>query len=99
MAVLGVRGRLCQVGIHPAPRTVDMHRVFWRELEVLGARLYTREDWEQAVALVASGRVPVDALVSAVVPLADVADALRPALPPAAWSRCSSTAARAAPAA
>ncbi|WP_336920986.1 zinc-dependent alcohol dehydrogenase [Aquipuribacter sp. SD81] len=75
VAVLAVRGRLCQVGIHPRPRTLDLHRVFWRELELLGARLYTREDWAEAVALVHDGRLPVADLVSDVVPLAEVATA------------------------
>ena len=30
--VLGVRGRLCLVAIHPRPREVNLHRFFWREL-------------------------------------------------------------------
>jgi (R,R)-butanediol dehydrogenase/meso-butanediol dehydrogenase/diacetyl reductase len=30
-AALAVRGRLCLVGIHAAPRTVDLHPFFWRE--------------------------------------------------------------------
>ncbi|MEJ5867206.1 alcohol dehydrogenase catalytic domain-containing protein [Pseudokineococcus sp. 5B2Z-1] len=72
---LAVRGRLCQVGIHAAPRTVDLHRFFWRELELLGARLYSRPDWEEALRLVASGELAVDRLVSEVVPLDEVADA------------------------
>jgi threonine dehydrogenase-like Zn-dependent dehydrogenase len=28
--VLGVRGRLCLVAIHPRPREVNLHRFFWR---------------------------------------------------------------------
>ncbi|GAA1324468.1 zinc-dependent alcohol dehydrogenase [Pseudonocardia xinjiangensis] len=75
VAALAVRGRLCQVGIHAAPRTVDLHRFFWRELELLGARLYTRADWEEAVRLVASGELPVDRLVSRIVPLEEVGEA------------------------
>ena len=41
--VLTTRGRLVMVAIHPQPREVNLHRFFWRELELLGARLYQRE--------------------------------------------------------
>jgi (R,R)-butanediol dehydrogenase / meso-butanediol dehydrogenase / diacetyl reductase len=73
--VLGVRGRLVMVAIHPQPRPVNLHRFFLRELQLLGARLYDRRDFEQAVTLVATGVVPADALISAVVPLDEVASA------------------------
>ncbi|MGC5567868.1 zinc-dependent alcohol dehydrogenase [Streptomyces sp. FR-108] len=67
--VLGVRGRLCQVAIHPRPREVNLHRFFWRELTLVGARLYDRSDFELAVALVADGTIPAERLISKVVPL------------------------------
>ncbi|MFC7278657.1 zinc-binding dehydrogenase [Paractinoplanes rhizophilus] len=68
--VLGVRGRLCLVAIHPQPREINLHRFFWRELTLVGARLYERADFEQAVALVAGGTVPAELLISKIVPLA-----------------------------
>ncbi|MFD4510036.1 zinc-binding dehydrogenase [Streptomyces sp. NPDC058457] len=67
--VLGVRGRLCLVAIHSQPREVNLHRFFWRELTLVGARLYDRADFERAVALVADGTVPVERLISKVVAL------------------------------
>ncbi|MFJ8110991.1 zinc-binding dehydrogenase [Streptomyces sp. NPDC096132] len=69
--VLGVRGRLCLVAIHARPREVNLHRFFWRELTLVGARLYDRSDFERAVALVADGTVPAGRLISKVVPLAE----------------------------
>ncbi|MCX3058292.1 zinc-dependent alcohol dehydrogenase [Streptomyces beihaiensis] len=69
--VLGVRGRLCLVAIHPRPREVNLHRFFWRELTLVGARLYGRADFERAVALVADGTVPAQRLISRIVPLAE----------------------------
>jgi (R,R)-butanediol dehydrogenase/meso-butanediol dehydrogenase/diacetyl reductase len=69
--VLAVRGRLCLIAIHPRPREVDLHRFFWRELTLIGARLYDRSDFEEAVRLVADGTIPADALISRIVPLAD----------------------------
>ncbi|MFF6783668.1 alcohol dehydrogenase catalytic domain-containing protein [Streptomyces sp. NPDC012510] len=67
--VLGVRGRLCLVAIHPRPREVNLHRFFWRELTLVGARLYDRADFEKAVTLVADGTIPAERLISKVVPL------------------------------
>ncbi|WEH13039.1 alcohol dehydrogenase catalytic domain-containing protein [Streptomyces sp. VNUA24] len=69
--VLGVRGRLCLVAIHPRPREVNLHRFFWRELTLVGARLYDRSDFERAVELVADGTIPADRLISKVVPLTE----------------------------
>lgn len=65
------RGRVVMVAIHPRPVPVDLHRVFWRELELLGARVYEREDFERAIALVADGAVPADELVTTTVPLSE----------------------------
>ncbi|MGW4027435.1 zinc-binding dehydrogenase, partial [Streptomyces sp. NPDC005009] len=73
--VLRVRGRLCLVAIHPRPREVNLHRFFWRELTLVGARLYDRSDFEIAVDLVSEGTIPAHRLISEVVPMADAASA------------------------
>ncbi|WP_258069685.1 zinc-binding dehydrogenase [Arthrobacter sp. SX1312] len=70
--VLATRGRLVMVAIHPKPKEIDLHRFFWRELEMFGARLYQREDFEEAVRLVADGAIPARQLISRVVSLDDV---------------------------
>jgi (R,R)-butanediol dehydrogenase / meso-butanediol dehydrogenase / diacetyl reductase len=66
---LRVRGRLVVVAIHNQPVPVDLFRVFWRELELIGARVYERRDFERAVALLADGAIPSAELISAVEPL------------------------------
>ena len=73
VAALGARGRLVAVGIHAEPRQVDMKRVFWKELQLLGARVYERSDFTAAVRLLERGAIPVDALVSRTDSLADAA--------------------------
>ncbi|MFY1614844.1 zinc-dependent alcohol dehydrogenase [Micromonospora sp. WMMD736] len=73
--VLTTRGRLVMVAIHPQPRPVNLHRFFWRELELLGARLYRREDVVEAIRLVAAGVIPAQELISRVLPVAGVTDA------------------------
>ena len=66
-----VRGTIVVVGIHPEPRAVDLQRIFWRELTIVGARVYERTDFETAVELVSSGVIPTRALITRVVPLAE----------------------------
>ena len=66
---LGPRGRLVMVAIHPQPREVNLHRFFWRELTLLGARLYARADVAAAVELIATGAIPAAQLISRIEPM------------------------------
>jgi 2-desacetyl-2-hydroxyethyl bacteriochlorophyllide A dehydrogenase len=65
-----VRGTLVVVAIHPVPREINLQRLFWRELTILGARVYQRVDFEKAVKLLDGGVIPADLLISKIVPLA-----------------------------
>jgi len=75
-ALAKVRGRLVMVAIHNQPREVDLKQVFWRELEIVGARVCQREDFETAVELLQRGIVPAAELISRVVPLSGTQAAL-----------------------
>jgi 2-desacetyl-2-hydroxyethyl bacteriochlorophyllide A dehydrogenase len=75
ISALAVRGRLVVVAIHSTPTPVDLHRVFWRELTLFGARVYERVDFEEAVRLLSIGEVPASQLVTRVVPLTEMASA------------------------
>ncbi|MET0784310.1 MAG: alcohol dehydrogenase catalytic domain-containing protein [Leifsonia flava] len=70
-ALAKVRGTIVVVAIHPTPREIDLQRVFWRELRLLGARVYQRTDFERAVELVADGTIPSAVLISKIVPLSE----------------------------
>ncbi|MFD1276160.1 zinc-binding dehydrogenase [Streptomyces kaempferi] len=80
-AVLGatslakVRGTLVVVAIHSQPRPIDLHRVFWRELRLLGARVYQRHDFERAIELLAEGGIPAEKLITGIVPLNELESA------------------------
>ncbi len=74
-ALAKVRGRLVIVAIHPQPRPVDLQRVFWRELTIVGARVYERQDFEKAVELLAAGVIPAEQMITGTVPLDRTADA------------------------
>jgi 2-desacetyl-2-hydroxyethyl bacteriochlorophyllide A dehydrogenase len=75
LSVLGPRGRMVAVGIHPMPQMIDMQRMFLRELSLLGARVYERSDFERAVQLIADGTVPAGRPVSRVEPLGSAVEA------------------------
>ena len=64
-----IRGRIVMVAIYPQPVPVNLFRFFWRELEMIGARVYEPEDYEQAITLVAGNQLPLDTLITAVEPL------------------------------
>ncbi len=70
-------GRIVLVGIFGEPVKVDLFRFFWRELSLLGARVYEPEDFEQAITLAASGRLPLDRMITTVLPLEELEDGFR----------------------
>lgn len=72
---LATRGRLVVVAIHSTPPPVNLFQVFWRELTLVGARVYERSDFEEAVRLLARGAVPAAQLTSSVQPLDKAASA------------------------
>ena len=49
------------VAIHGAPPPVNLYQFFARELTMHGSRLYSREDWEEAIRLAAAGAVSLGA--------------------------------------
>ena len=75
-ALAKVRGTLVVVAIHPTPREIDLQRLFWRELRILGARVYERADFETAVGLLQEGVIPAELLISRVVPIDEIARAI-----------------------
>ena len=65
--VVNVRGRIVMVAIHGGgPKEVDLFKFFWSEVEMLGARLYEEEDYEEAIRIAASGSIPFEDLITQV---------------------------------
>ncbi len=60
------RGRMVIVGIFSDPPPVDLFRVLWRELQLCGARVYERQDFERAIELASGGALPLESLISEV---------------------------------
>ncbi len=74
-AIAGIGGRIVQVGICTQPVAIDLFQFFWKELKLIGARTYTSEDFEEAISLIASRKLPLEKLISAIVPLSNITQA------------------------
>ena len=64
-----LRGRIVVVAIFPEPTRVKLYELFWKELSMVGARVYEPADYERAIALVAGGEFPLADLITSVEPL------------------------------
>lgn len=71
------RGRIVVVAIFAEQPKVDLFKFFWRELRLLGARVYEPEDFEKAIAIAASGQLPLERLITTVLPLEGLESGLR----------------------
>ena len=71
------RGRIIVVAIFSEAPKVDLFRFFWRELRLLGARVYEHEDFDRAIALAASGKLPLRRLITNICPLEEVEQSMR----------------------
>lgn len=63
-AAAATRGRIVMVAIHASKPQIDMFQFFWRELELIGARVYRPEDYDRAMELLAKGVVDCDAFIT-----------------------------------
>jgi NADPH:quinone reductase-like Zn-dependent oxidoreductase len=67
-------GRVCVCGATTGPNPpANLHRIWWKQLTVLGSTMGTRPDFEAVFELVTSGRVVP--IVDSVLPLAEAATA------------------------
>jgi 2-desacetyl-2-hydroxyethyl bacteriochlorophyllide A dehydrogenase len=64
-----LRGRIVVVAIFPDPQPVSLFDVFWKELQLRGARVYEPEDYERAIALLEKATLPLERLITSVEPL------------------------------
>ncbi len=69
------RARIVMVAIHAQKPQIDLFRFFWRELQLIGARVYEPEDYEKAIASIAAGEIDADAMITDIRPLAEINEA------------------------
>ena len=70
-----IRGMVVVVGAFPGLVPVNLHTVLFNELTVISSRTYTPEEFHEAMELIASGRIDVGPLITAVYPLDQGAEA------------------------
>ncbi|PKA96537.1 2-desacetyl-2-hydroxyethyl bacteriochlorophyllide A dehydrogenase [Flavobacteriaceae bacterium MAR_2009_75] len=70
--VAGIRGRIVMVAIHGQKKEIDLFKFFWKELKLIGARVYEREDYEKAIALVTENTLGFEQLITDVQPLSNI---------------------------
>lgn len=70
--VAGIRGRIAMVAIHGQKKPVDLFKFFWKELKLIGARVYEKEDYEKAIALITANELPFESMITDVQPLSNI---------------------------
>jgi (R,R)-butanediol dehydrogenase / meso-butanediol dehydrogenase / diacetyl reductase len=60
----GVRGRVVMVAVFPKPVPVDLHKFFWREMRLIGTRVYEPQDFDEAIALLSESQAPFRKLIT-----------------------------------
>jgi 2-desacetyl-2-hydroxyethyl bacteriochlorophyllide A dehydrogenase len=71
------RGRIVMVAIHATKPQVDLFKFFWRELDMLGARVYHKDDYESAMQLLANGVVDCSSFITDIQPLDQIEGAFK----------------------
>jgi (R,R)-butanediol dehydrogenase/meso-butanediol dehydrogenase/diacetyl reductase len=75
-AAVGPGGRAVLVGVYGAPAPLDLQALTFKEVTVIGTRVYSRDDLRVAAAMVADGRFDPSPLITRSVPLAEAAAAI-----------------------
>lgn len=70
--VAGIRGRILMVAIHGDKKPVDLFKFFWKELSLIGARVYEKEDYEKSIELITENKLPFKAMITDVQPLSKI---------------------------
>jgi 2-desacetyl-2-hydroxyethyl bacteriochlorophyllide A dehydrogenase len=69
MELVRIRGQIVQVGIFKQAVSIDLRALNFHEVDLVGSRVYTLEDFDRAVSLAAEGRVDLKPMITTVLPL------------------------------
>ncbi|NND31432.1 MAG: alcohol dehydrogenase catalytic domain-containing protein [Saprospiraceae bacterium] len=70
--ISGIRGRIVLVAIHGQKKEVDLFKFFWKELKLIGARVYEKDDYEKSIELITAMDIPFDKMITDVQPLTNI---------------------------
>jgi len=71
-SIAGIRSRIVMVAIHGQAKEVNLFQFFWKELKLIGARVYEREDYDEAIRLVTANDLPFEKMITKVEPLTNI---------------------------
>jgi (R,R)-butanediol dehydrogenase / meso-butanediol dehydrogenase / diacetyl reductase len=69
-------GRVVLVGVYPGLTPLDLQAVTFKELEVIGTRVYSRDDLRTAARMITSGAFDPRPLLTRIVPLDEAPQAI-----------------------
>ncbi|OLT06547.1 hypothetical protein BJF90_15775 [Pseudonocardia sp. CNS-004] len=72
LASVRSRGTVAQVGLHVRPAVIDAMDLSNRDITLTGTWCYPVQDWPRIIALLATGQLPSEKVVSDVIDAADV---------------------------
>lgn len=70
--IAGIRSRIVMVAIHGQAKKVSLFQFFWKELKLIGARVYEKVDYEEAIQLITKNELPFEAMITRVEPLSNI---------------------------
>ncbi|WP_066626958.1 zinc-dependent alcohol dehydrogenase, partial [Labilibacter marinus] len=70
--VAGIRGRIVMVAIYGEPKPVNLFKFFWKELKLIGARVYEKEDYEESIQLITDNKYPFETIITDTKPLEEI---------------------------
>ncbi|WP_066629350.1 zinc-dependent alcohol dehydrogenase, partial [Labilibacter marinus] len=70
--VAGIRGRIVMVAIYGEPKPVNLFKFFWKELKLIGARVYEKEDYEESIQLITENKYPFETIITDTKPLEEI---------------------------
>ncbi|KZS40457.1 Zn-dependent alcohol dehydrogenase [Aquimarina aggregata] len=70
--IAGIRGRIVMVAIHGEKKNIDLFKFFWKELKLIGARVYEKEDYEKSIQLITDNQLPFEQLITDIQPLSKI---------------------------
>lgn len=70
--IAGIRGRIVMVAIHGEKKPIDLFKFFWKELKLIGARVYEKEDYEKSIELITVNELPFENMITDVQPLSNI---------------------------
>jgi 2-desacetyl-2-hydroxyethyl bacteriochlorophyllide A dehydrogenase len=71
LELVKIRGQIVEVGVFKQPVPIDLRALNFREVDLIGTRVYTAEDFERAVNLAANRRLDLKTMPIRLIPLAE----------------------------